>query len=78
MKTTDPSDGDGRAGGPEDAALVRAVAEISSTRARVARSVLELQRELARAVDWRQWIRRKPVLAVSVAFGLGFLLGRRG
>jgi ElaB/YqjD/DUF883 family membrane-anchored ribosome-binding protein len=60
-----------------DPALVRAEAEISSTREQVARSVLELQREIARAVDWRHWIRRKPLLAVSLAFGLGFLLGRR-
>jgi hypothetical protein len=67
----------GRANGSRDPALVRAEAEISSTRDRVARSVLELQRELARAVDWRQWIRRKPVLSVTLAFGLGFLLGRR-
>jgi ElaB/YqjD/DUF883 family membrane-anchored ribosome-binding protein len=63
--------------GRDDAALVRAAAEISSTRERVARSVLELQREIARAVDWREWIRSRPLVAVSVAFGLGFLLGRR-
>jgi hypothetical protein len=77
LKTADASNGVDPAGGPEEAALVRAVAEISSTRAKVARSVLELQRELARTVDWRRWVRRKPVLAVSLAFGLGFVLGRR-
>jgi hypothetical protein len=62
---------------PRDAALVQAEAEIARTRELVARSMLELQRELSRAVDWREWIRRKPVVAVSLAFGLGVLLGRR-
>jgi hypothetical protein len=56
---------------------VEAEAEIAFSRELVARSVLELQRELSRAVDWREWIRRKPVVAMSVAFGLDFLLGRR-
>jgi hypothetical protein len=71
------SGGAGGANGVRALALVRAEAEVSSTRDQVARSVLELQRELARAADWREWIRRKPVLAMSVAFGLGYLLGRR-
>jgi hypothetical protein len=62
---------------PRNAALVEAEAQIARSRALVTRSVLELQRELSRAVDWREWIRRKPVVAVSLAFGLGVLLGRR-
>jgi hypothetical protein len=60
-----------------NAGLVQAEAEIVRTRDLVARSLGELQRELARATDWREWIRRKPVLAVSLAFGLGLLLGGR-
>jgi ElaB/YqjD/DUF883 family membrane-anchored ribosome-binding protein len=72
-----PSSGADGANGSRDLALVRAEAEVSSSRDQVARSVLELQRELARVADWREWIRRKPVLAVGLAFGLGFLLGRR-
>jgi hypothetical protein len=71
-----PGDAD-QAPDPQAAALVEAEAEIARSRALVARSVLELQRELSRAVDWREWIRRKPVVAVSLAFGLGVLLGRR-
>lgn len=67
----------GQGPGDADQALVEAEAEIARSRALVARSVLELQRELSRAVDWREWIRRKPVVAVSLAFGLGVLLGRR-
>jgi hypothetical protein len=64
------------AAGLGDAALVQAEAEIAKTREVVARSLGELQRELARAIDWREWIRRQPVLAGGVAFGLGLLLGR--
>jgi ElaB/YqjD/DUF883 family membrane-anchored ribosome-binding protein len=63
-------------GGFRDSAVVQTEAEIAKTRELVARSLGELQRELARAVDWREWIRRQPVLAVGVAFGLGLLLGR--
>lgn len=76
MKPTPPSITEAGALADE-AALLRAVAELSTTRAEVSRSLLELQRELARATDWREWIRSKPALAVSLAFGLGFLLGRR-
>jgi hypothetical protein len=64
------------AAGLRDTAVAQAEAEIVKTRELVARSLGELQRELARAVDWREWIRRQPVLAVGVAFGLGLLLGR--
>jgi hypothetical protein len=60
-----------------DLALVEAETEIARSRELVARSVLELQRELSRAVDWREWIRRKPAVAVGLAFGLGVLLGKR-
>jgi ElaB/YqjD/DUF883 family membrane-anchored ribosome-binding protein len=58
-------------------ALARAEADIHRTREKVALSVTALQRELARSLDWRQWVGRKPFLAVGLAFGLGLLLGRR-
>ena len=60
-----------------DPALMRAETEIELARKQVARSVSELQREIARSFDWREWIRRKPMVAMSLAFGLGLLLGRR-
>jgi hypothetical protein len=63
--------------GSRDLALVRAEQDLALSRDQVARSIMELQREVARVVDWRAWIRRKPLVAVSVAFGLGLLLGRR-
>ena len=76
MNGKGPGDAD-RVTHSQEAALVEAEAEIARSRELVARSVLELQRELSRAVDWREWIRRKPVVAVGLAFGLGVLLGRR-
>jgi hypothetical protein len=60
-----------------DPALARAQAEVIESRAQVARSVAELQVEIGRALDWRQWIQRRPIMAMGLAFGLGFLLGRR-
>ena len=37
----------------------------------------ELGRRLpfSRKLDWRQWVRQRPVLAVALAFGAGALLG---
>jgi len=37
--------------------------------------VVALQDEISRTLDWREWIRRKPLLAVALAFGAGALLG---
>jgi hypothetical protein len=76
MNPKGPSNG-AQATGPRNSAVLEAEAAIARSRDLVARSVLELQREISRAVDWREWIRRKPLAAVSLAFGLGFLLGRR-
>jgi hypothetical protein len=59
-------------------ALARAEADIHRTREKVALSVTALQREITRSVDWRQWVGRKPLLTMGLAFGLGLLLGRRG
>lgn len=35
-----------------------------------------LDRVLPREIDWRDLVRRHPMVSVSVAAGLGFLLGR--
>jgi hypothetical protein len=59
-------------------ALARAEADIHRTREKVALSVTALQREITRGLDWRQWIARKSVLALGLAFGLGLLLGQHG
>jgi hypothetical protein len=62
----------------EDTALARAEAEIERTRERLIASAMTLQRELGRASDWREWVRRKPGLTLALAFGIGVLIGRRG
>jgi len=60
-----------------DSELVRAGAELDRARERVALSMSALEREIARAFDWREWVRRRPGTAFALAFGLGVLVGRR-
>ena len=62
-------------GSVRDPEIVHAEAAIAKTREKVAFSVVALQREISRTLDWREWIRQRPVLAVVVAFGAGALLG---
>ena len=57
--------------------LSHASAELDHTRAQFVVSMSALEGEVTRTLDWRQWVRRKPGLTVALAFGLGFLLGRR-
>jgi hypothetical protein len=61
--------------GVRDPEIVRAEAEIAQTREKVALSVMALQREITRKLDWREWVRQRPVIAVALAFGAGALLG---
>jgi hypothetical protein len=58
-----------------DPEILRAEAEIARTRETVTLSVMALQQEISRKLDWRQWVRQRPVLAVALAFGAGALLG---
>jgi hypothetical protein len=66
---------DDRGNGVRDPEIQRAEAEIARTRETVALSVMALQREISRTLDWREWVRQRPVLAVALAFGAGALLG---
>jgi hypothetical protein len=50
-------------------------ADLERTRAELARSVQALRLEVARSVDWREWIRRYPAAFLIGAFTLGFALG---
>jgi len=59
------------------AGLARAVAELAEARDRFSLSVSALERGVARSVDWRAWVGRRPRTALALAFGLGILLGRR-
>jgi hypothetical protein len=62
---------------PRSADVARAEEDIERAREQVTMSVLALRDEVSRQVDWRQWIRRRPVPFLGAAIVLGFLLGRR-
>ena len=52
-------------------------AEIERTRADLVTSVSALREEVAARTDWREWVRRRPLLCVGLAFTVGYLLGER-
>lgn len=52
-------------------------AEIERTRADLMISVTALREEVAARADWREWVRRRPLVSVGLAFTLGYLLGER-
>ena len=60
-----------------DAGVARAVAELEEARDKFSLSVSALERGVARSVDWRAWVGRRPGIALALAFGLGIFLGRR-
>ena len=60
-----------------DGGVARAVVELEDARDRFSLSVSALERGVARSVDWRTWVGRRPATALVLAFGLGFFLGRR-
>jgi len=60
-----------------DSEVTRASTALEQTRDRFVASMGALEREIARDLDWREWVRRKPGLALALAFGLGLFLGRR-
>ncbi len=68
----------GNGNGVRDPEVVRAEAEIARSREAVALSVVALQKEISRKLDWREPIRRQPLLAMLLAFGVGAILGGWG
>ena len=60
-----------------DSELARASAALDHSRDQFVLSMSALEHEVRRAFDWREWVRRKPAMALCLAFGLGTLLGRR-
>jgi len=63
--------------GPEDIdpEILFAEVEIARAREAVAQSITALEQEISRTLDWREWMRRRPYLAVAGAFTIGALLG---
>ena len=72
-----PSDAHGTTPAPVDEELAHLEAEIAAARERVAASAGALQRQLEQATDWRVWVGREAVVCLGLAFGVGYLLGRR-
>jgi hypothetical protein len=54
-----------------------ATTEIQRGREKLAHSISALENEIMSKFDWHEWIRRKPALLLTLAFGLGYFLGRR-
>lgn len=51
--------------------------EIERAREEITRSVLALRTRVEEATDWRTWVRRRPVMVVAGALGIGLWLGWR-
>lgn len=49
---------------------------IDSERNELDRSVQELEQKVKTAVNWRAQFQRKPMTAIGIAFGAGFLLSK--
>lgn len=57
--------------------LARAESDVERARERVAQSMMALRNEVARQVDWKSWVQRRPMLFVGGALAVGFWLGNR-
>jgi len=57
--------------------LARAESDVERARERVAQSMMALRNEVARQVDWKSWVQRRPMLFVGGALVVGFWLGNR-
>ncbi len=60
-----------------DSALAHASMQLEHSREQFVVSMGALEAEVTRSLDWRRWVRRKPGMAVALAFGLGLFLGQR-
>jgi hypothetical protein len=61
---------------PRATEVAEVEAELERARGRLASSIRTLGDEVVRRGDWRPWVRANPVLVLSSALALGFLLGR--
>ena len=60
-----------------DPEMACAEAEIDRTRERVSRSVLALRQAMTQRADWREWVRRRSLPFLAVAFMIGFVYGQK-
>jgi hypothetical protein len=60
-----------------DADLARADGELEHVREKFVLSMGTVEREVARTLDWRVWMRRRPGLLLAVALAVGAFFGRR-
>lgn len=61
----------------DDADLTRAGDKLDHARDRFVLSLGAVEREIKHALDWREWVRRRPRTALALAFVLGAFLGRK-
>ena len=64
-------------GGSERRDPERIRADIERARAEIADSMLVLRDGVAERLDWRNAVRRRPLVAVGMAFAIGWVLARR-
>lgn len=56
----------------------RLAASVERARAELESTLGELRGVVRERLDWRAWVRERPLVAVSVAAALGFGMGRGG
>jgi len=57
--------------------LQRASADLMQSRDQFVATMGALEHELTRTLDWRAWVSSRPRMALSIAFTIGLLLGRK-
>ena len=60
-----------------DADISRAGADLEHAREKFVISLGAVEHEVNHALDWREWVRRSPGIALASAFALGVFLGRK-
>jgi len=54
----------------------QAEAQLDRARGEVATELSRLERKINDEIDWRYWVRRRPVAVLGAAAAVGFLLAR--
>lgn len=67
----------GDSGAGRDEELARAASELDRARNKFVLSMGAVERDVARKLDWRGWVRRRPGPLLALAFAVGVFLGRR-